>query len=255
MHQFSIKYPSTVDDNELSHAMYGVLGAMRHNGQLLARHMEPYYKDGVALATIVTATAEALDEKYHNSYVKKEIAALEKLCGNPLIIKHVGFSEYDSIHICNCTEHDFFVLSYHNDLSPILCGNCEKQVPLFRMPKMHDDGYWNLTCWQSAFMGVALLDLNCGTGEKWAMKQQCDPKSGLSIQGRKVAAKLQEVTGVKTYYYLANFSKGSRKKDRARPCPECANPDWKLAVTTHHYMDYKCDNCQLMSSFSNNVSG
>jgi predicted nucleic acid-binding Zn ribbon protein len=250
MHTISIKYGKDIDENELWHAFYGLLGYLRHSGQLNGRYIQPYSKDGRISATIFTVTEEALDEKYHNQYVVKAIADLEKLCGNSLEIKHVGFGENEQNEICHCQKHDYFVLSYQKEFSPIICGSCDKSVPIFRMPKLHDFGYWTLTCWQSAFMACVMLDLNCGTGEKWAIRQQCDYDSGLSKQGREVAAKITETTGVKTYYFLANYSKRSRKQDIARPCPSCGG-EWHLEQPIHHYFRHKCDKCLLMSAYSN----
>ncbi len=253
MHEISIKYKPTVDQNELWHAFYGLLGFLWHNGQLIGRYMQPYAKDGQISATFPTATDDALDAKYHNKYVIDGIAKLEELCSQKLEIEWVGFGEDQEDSICNCTEHEHFLLRYHDEYSSILCGSCEKQVPLFRMPKLHDFGYWNLTNWESAYLGFVLIDLNCGAGEKWAIKQQCDYDSGLSKQGREVAAKITEATGVKTYYFLANYSKRSKVKDIARPCPSCSG-DWHLDAPIHQYVRQKCDKCLLMSAYSNHHS-
>ncbi len=253
MHTISIKQGEDIDQNEVWHAFYELLGYLRHNGQLIGRYMQPFAKDGQISATFPTATEDALDEKYHNKYVVDGIAKLEKLCGQKLKIEWVGFGEDQEKSICNCTKHKYFLLYYYSEYSPILCGSCEKQVPLFRLPKLHDFGYWNLTCWESAYKGCVLIDLNCGTGERWAIKQQCDFDSGLSKQGREVAAKITETTGVKTYYFLSNFSKRSKVKDINRPCPSCGG-EWHLAKEIHGYVRLKCDKCLLMSAYSNSHS-
>jgi predicted nucleic acid-binding Zn ribbon protein len=250
MHELSIKYdPAKFKDDELWHAFYELLGFLRHSGQLVGRNMQPYEKNGQMLATIYTATEDALDAKYHNKYVVQGIAKLEEMCDNKLIIKHVGFGEDEKNKICTCTEHQHFLLYYYQEYSPVVCGTCEKAVPLFKMPHLHDFGFWNVTNWISAYKGCVLIDLNCGAGEKWAIKQQCDYNSGLSKQGRAVAQKITEATGVKTYYFLSNFSKGSKKKDKIRPCPSCGEA-WRLEKEIHRYVRFKCDTCLLMSAES-----
>jgi predicted nucleic acid-binding Zn ribbon protein len=166
MHTISIKHAADIDQNELWHAFYGLLGFMRHSGQLIGRYMEPYAKDGLISATFPTATEDALDAKYHNKYVIDGIEKLEELCGEKLEIKWVGYGEDQEKSICDCTKHKYFLLYYYGEYSPVVCGSCEKQVPLFKMPKLHDFGYWNVTCWQSAYCGCVLIDLNCGTGER-----------------------------------------------------------------------------------------
>jgi predicted nucleic acid-binding Zn ribbon protein len=252
MHHISIKFKPETDQNALFHTFWSLLGFLRHNGQLLGRHLEPYVKDGQISATFLTVTAEALDEKYHNVYVRSGIEKLEALCGNSLIIKHVGYGENEQTAVCNCSTHPYFLMMYHREYAPIVCGNCNKIVPLHTLPKLQDFGYWTLTNWQSAYMACVMLDLNCGTGEKWAIRQQCQHDSGLAKQGIEVARRIAETTGVKTYYYLANYAKRSKVKDRARPCPSCGGA-WHLATEIHGYVRHKCDKCLLMSSYSNNL--
>lgn len=250
MHELSIKYPVTADENELFHAFWSVLGAMRQNGQLNERKMSPFVQNGTMKAVVSSITEDGLSEQYYNKYVTENIAALEKLCDNALEITFLGFREGEKTAICTCTEHAYFVLNYYKDFSPIVCGSCDKVYPIFKLPKLEDFSYWRLYSWLSAYQACVLLDLNCGTGEKWAMKQQCDPNAGLSVQGRKVTAKITEATGVNTYYYLSNFSKKRKAIDIARPCPNCGEA-WHLAQEIHGHIRHKCDKCLLVSIYSN----
>jgi hypothetical protein len=63
MHTLSIKYKKTVDENELWHKFFDVLGFMRHSGQLVRREMNPYRHKGKMMAVIVTATEDAIEKK------------------------------------------------------------------------------------------------------------------------------------------------------------------------------------------------
>ncbi len=250
MHEISIKIKKDIDSNELFHTFWSVLSSMRQNGQLQGREMSPFLQNNTISAVVQSVGEDGLNSQYHNKYVSHYIAGLEEMCGNRLKIKFLGFRENEQNSICTCTKHDYFVLYYYKDYSPIICGTCDKSYPLYRLPKLEDFSYWRLLSWISAYQGCVLLDLNCGTGEKWAMKQQCDPNSGLSIQGRKVTAKIMEETGVKTYYFLSNFSKKKKAIDIARPCPSCGG-EWHLAEEIHGYFQHKCDKCLLMSAYSN----
>jgi predicted nucleic acid-binding Zn ribbon protein len=253
MHQLSIKIKDGIDENELYHAFWSVLGSMRQNGQLQGREMQPYLLNNTMSAVIASVGEDGLNPKYNNKYVTQHIYELEQLCGNKLKIKFLGFRENEQNALCTCEKHEYFVLYYYQDYSPIVCGSCQKAYPLYRLPALEDFSYWRIMSWMSAYQGCVLLDLNCGTGEKWAMKQQCDPTSGLSVQGRKVTTKIMETTGVPTYYYLSNFSKSSKAKDIARPCPSCGEA-WHLEEEMHHFVHHKCDKCLLMSTYSNNHS-
>ena len=251
MHQISIKFSEDIDQNELWHTFYELLGYLRHNGQLLGRNMVPYMQENQISATFQTFTAEALNEHFFNKYVSDSVHKLEKFCHNRLIINHVGFGEDEQSSECKCIKYSYFLLMYHREYSPIVCGTCNKSVPLHRMPKLHDFGYWTLTNWQNVYFGAMLIDLNCGTGERWAMKQQTDFDSGLSKQGLELCQKISETTGIKTYYFLANFAKRTQAKDIVRPCPSCGDA-WHLDNEIHGYVRFKCDKCLLMSSYSSN---
>ncbi len=251
MHELSIKFKKDIDQNELFHAFWSVLGSMRQNGQLNGREMSPYMLGDTMKAVVSSITEDGLNPQYYNKYVTENIATLEKMCDNELKISFSGFREGEENAICTCKEHAYFVLNYYKDFSPIVCGSCNKAYPIFKLPKLEDFSYWRLLSWTSAYQGCLLLDLNCGTGEKWAMKQQSDPNSGLSIQGRAVTAKIMEATGVKTYYYLTNFSKRKKAIDIARPCPDCGN-EWHLDEEIHGNVRHKCDQCLLVSTYSSN---
>jgi predicted nucleic acid-binding Zn ribbon protein len=249
MHTICIKYNKSVDENELWHAFNQLLGSLRHNGQVIGREMQPYKNKNRMYATIFTAAENTLDNKYRNKYVKDNIALLEKLCGSKIEIKYAGTTEDEGHSICNCKKHQHFLLRYFNQFSPLLCGTCNKAVPLYKLPKLHDFGYWNITGWQSNYKACVILDVNCTVGEKWAIKQQCYCNSELSKQGRQVAKDIKAATGTKTYYYLSNFSRRSKAKDIARPCPGCSG-SWRLQKEMHDYVWFKCDSCLLMSSYA-----
>jgi predicted nucleic acid-binding Zn ribbon protein len=251
MHSISIKVKKSADLNNVLDCFWTLLSNLRHSGQLVGRDMNPYYLQGKIMATIVTATEDALDEKYQNTYVKKTINELETLCRNSVETKFVGHSENQENAICNCKKHKHFLLRYFNELSPIECGTCFKAVPLFKIKKIKDDGYEPITSWMSNMLACVLLDINCTVGEKWAIKQQSHPNTELSKQGLSVVKLITEKTKTPCYYYLHNYAKRSIAKDNARPCPSC-NGEWILKKEIHKYVWFKCDECCLMSGKTTN---
>jgi predicted nucleic acid-binding Zn ribbon protein len=250
MHSISIQYKEELDENEVWHIFWGVIGNLKENGQINGREHHPYMHGNRISCSLWTFTEEALAEKYHNHYVKGAIENLEAFCGNKLEIKYEGRGEEELENICTCTKHDHFVLYYYGDFSPIRCGSCEKFVPLFKIPKLQDDRIFDILGWISSYKACLQLDLNCGTGEKWAIGQMSKFDSGLSKQGRKVAAKITEVSGVKTYYFLSNVAKRKKEKDENRPCPSCGG-EWHLEKEKFGYFRHQCDTCLLMSAYSN----
>jgi predicted nucleic acid-binding Zn ribbon protein len=251
MHSITIKYKKRANTTEILDCFWNLLSYLRHSGQLVGRDMNPYHYNGKISATIVTATEDALDEKYQNGYVKKAIKDLEEKSGNALEIKFVGYSEGQENAICNCKKYKYFLLRYFHELSPIQCGTCFKAVPLFKIEKLRDDGYEPITSWMSNMLACVLLDVNCTVGEKWAIKQQSNPNTELGRLGLSVTKLITEKTGITCYYYLHNYAKRSKAKDDARPCPSCGG-EWLLKKEIHQYVWFKCDKCLLMSGKTTN---
>jgi predicted nucleic acid-binding Zn ribbon protein len=249
MHSLSIHFKEGSNQEELWHKFYQVCGSLRENGQTNGREMSAFIKENSISITLLTFTEEALDQKYFSKYVNESISALEELCANKLKIKYLGHVEDEPSSACGCKNHAYFVLYHHGNFSPISCGSCQKFVPLFKLPKLFDTRVWDILAWENTYKAIKILDLNCGTGERWAIKQQCDFDSGLSKQGLDLAKKITEASGILTYYFLANFKKIPKQKDINRPCPSCGG-GWHLEKEIFGYFRYKCDKCLLMSSYS-----
>jgi predicted nucleic acid-binding Zn ribbon protein len=245
MHSLSIAFDDPVDETEVWHAFNQLLGFLRHNGQLIGREVQPYVLDRRMSATVFTCTPYALDERFHNAYVRSGIESLETLCGARLQMKYVGASEGESY--CECAIRPYFLMTGFHSFSPILCGGCGHEVPLFVLPKLHDLGYWTLIGWDNNYRACRILDVNCTVGERWAIRQQCDHDSALSRQGRAVAAQLAELTSTPVYYYLPSFIRRRGRSGARRPCPSCGGA-WRLPEAIHSYVFNKCDACLLMAS-------
>jgi predicted nucleic acid-binding Zn ribbon protein len=253
MHTLSIKYKKTINENELWHLFYDLLASLRHSGQLIGRDMNAYINNGKINAVIVTAEEVAFDAKYLNIYTKKSIKKLEDACGNTLQIRWVGTCENQENSICTCKKHKHLLLRYADFYSYVQCGSCDKSVPLYKLKRIRDFGFEPITSWATNFMACVFLDINCSVGEQWAMAQQTKFDSELALLGRDTAKQITDATGIKCYYFLNNFSYHSRYKDITRPCPSCKKP-WRLESAIHQYVDYKCDNCLLMSVDSYNIA-
>jgi predicted nucleic acid-binding Zn ribbon protein len=250
MHSLSIKYKDGLDENELWHAFYGLLVALRDNGQIFGQSMMSYAKNGRISATSPTATNDALAPQYFDENIKKSILKLEDLCSHKLETEWVGNGEDQVKSICQCTHFDHFMLYYRypDDYSSLSCGTCGKRVPLFKVKGFKDT---NLIYWQHIYGAITTLDIASSIGEKWAIKQECNVRSKLSIMGREIASKLTKNTGIKTYYHLANYAKRKKEKDMNRPCPSCGG-EWHYTIENTLNIQHKCENCMLMSSYSSN---
>lgn len=153
---------------------------------------------------------------------------------------------------CTCEKSDFFILmtNYVSIDSPITCGSCNQSVPLYRLPQYYDFGYMPILSWETNYQSCDRLQMNCEVGERWSLNQMQEINSQLSKQGIEICKKIQELTKIKTFYFLYNYKK--YKADQSdRPCPGCGKK-WNLKTPNDYFYDFKCNNCNIISTFSPN---
>ena len=81
-----------------------------------------------------------------------------------------------------------------------------------------------------------------GPAESWADAELASADSELSLLGRKVAQRVQDVAGVRTFYYLLQ----SYSEPGAERCPEC-DSGWRCEPAWHGRFEYRCDDCLLLA--------
>lgn len=77
------------------------------------------------------------------------------------------------------------------------------------------------------------------------------PDSQLSTIGRALAAKIETLTGVPTYYYLFRYNGRSLAAEKATKCIVCGG-DWVLEKRWGDF-DFRCDGCRLVSNIAFDV--
>ncbi len=150
-------------------------------------------------------------------------------------------------------KRDFLILKTET-CSPLLEGESLDQIPLYKLPYTYHDGecYNDINFWESNYKRIEGLWYNGAVGERWAQSQLQNYDSELSKQGIDCCKKIEEVTGVPTYYFLFNHRAWGQKKDKERKCPSCGN-DWILTDSTFNdFYAFKCDDCRLISELSSN---
>lgn len=201
----------------------------------------------------LTIAKDALKKKHNTPLINDRIKKVENLSKSKLQFNVLGKSPIYDAKACKCKKSDFYLLftTFNNIGSPITCGNCELDVPLYKLPLYDDYGYRDILSWESNYQACDTLNMNCEVGEMWAMKQMWRLDSTLSQQGIGICEKLTELTNIPTYYYLYNYRRISRKKDLKRKCPSC-NGDWLINNDINTLYNFKCDKCRLISSLSSN---
>jgi predicted nucleic acid-binding Zn ribbon protein len=244
--------PADLSSEQLDEISYGLLGSLYQNGQIIGRDY-PIAKSDEILRTFVTILEpDSLDLKYANKYVYASIdKAIELGVSSPqiqLIGESLGISEGTS---CRCQSNSYILCTdFIEHGSPIKCGLCFANVPLYHLPKIGDsDSYYNILVWAADYRACDTLQIHCRNGERFGIRQMSEPSSSLSRQGREICDRLTALTTKPTYYNLYRYkSRSILATEKQRKCPSC-NGKWLLDEPWHRY-DFKCDVCRLVSTIA-----
>ena len=123
--------------------------------------------------------------------------------------------------------------------SPILCGDCNRSVPLYRFPKTSHDEYFDVLSWQEVYRACWMQYLQ-GIGERHGYRMMHSYKSDLAIEGHRICTYLETQTGKPFYYFLFKYYSYNRKT-----CSCCGEP-WVNLDQKYKY-GYVCHKCRLVS--------
>jgi predicted nucleic acid-binding Zn ribbon protein len=185
-------------------------------------------------------------------YVRQAWRDLETLTGKPIALVLVGTVIADDA-VAPHAASPFYILRY-GWWSPLICGATHKPIPLYRIPPTNPDGlcYDNMRFWENTYKRLYGLWLGSGVGEQFALKQMQAHDSQLSAQGRALCRRIEDLTGIPTYYFLFNYRGWSTAHDHARLCPETGN-EWRIeGATASDFIAFKSDTARLVSELSTN---
>ncbi len=252
IHEISIEIKSNVNKGELCDEFDLLAAYYRGSGQTQGRVESQFIDKNKIVCLPYTLERNSLNKKYNNFYVNRQSKLIEELCVSKLKIKLVGKSHYNYRGTCKCIKSSFFILitNYTSIDSVITCGDCNKSIPLYKLPIYSDYGYMDVLRWESNYISCDRLQMNCEVGEKWAMNQMQKVDSALSNQGMKICEKITSLTNIPTYYYLYNY-RNKRFEKGNKHCPVC-NSNWSVKRILLNTYDYKCDKCKIISNISPN---
>jgi len=213
---------------------------------------EPYINGNKVVFSLFTFEKDSLSERYNNLYINQQIKKIEELCNSTIQFKIAGESREGGEWTCACTTPEFYILrtEYVCISAPLICGTCEKGIPLYRLPHYDDHGYKPILKWEENYRSCDRLQMNFEVGERWALNQLQKADSQLSRQGREICRGIEELTNIPTYYYLYNDKK-VKGDQLLNPCPACGKK-WTLEKPLHGFYRFKCDDCRIVSSKSLN---
>ena len=228
-------------ETEVAERIDNLLSALYMNGQIIESILE--YHGDKYVATVVTTDDDSLESKYNNAYVQENLEGLELsyeiVCDDP-----------SATDCCHCEDHSFYILAINpsDDSSPIICGDCGKEIPLIRVPYLYlEEEHWSILNFQRTYKAVDRLWMD-SLSDRFTKRQITDHKSQLNRLGEDIRAELENKTGKPVYYLLANpiggwfeFEKNNKVLEG---CPKCGN----ALFTTEGYFDgvlNQCHGCRL----------
>ncbi|MDF2193472.1 DUF2310 family Zn-ribbon-containing protein [Paraflavitalea sp. CAU 1676] len=252
--KISITINTTFAREKLFSEFETLMGNLCKTGQIIGNYETPFINDDELIAFQTTLERGSLSRKYFDEYVIQRKRNLEKWCNAKLRTEVVGKTIPAYKGVCKCKKPAFYILFTYalNDSGFIDCGTCKKVVPFYKLKHLNYNDRYEMLGWETNYKACDNLQLRCTVGEKWATRQMSDPKSQLSAQGIKICNRLKELTGIPAYYYLYNYRYLSPEQDKARKCPSC-NGKWLLKERLLDFYDFKCDKCNILSSFSPNA--
>ena len=214
-----------------------------------------FVQDPISLRVSVTCPElNSLDPQNSTLYAKNWLSKIEIALQMPVRFVPTGHDPRYPFYV-EQGKPSFYILNFEG-YSPLLNGDSNEPVPLYKIPfTYHDDAcYDDIRFWSYNYESVYGLWFNGAVGEQFALRQMQDVDSALSKQGRAVCQRIEEVTGVPTYYFLFNYRRRSLKQDGAWKCPLCGK-EWLVAsAKSSDDIAFRCSESRLMSRFSQNSS-
>ena len=231
------------NEDDVLDLFWDYFGCLYKNGQILKNY--EMIKTGNDYTVFVTLPEDdALDEKYNNIYISKYFAQVKDLFEISLEIIGENLN-YDQS--CACQKSSWYMLytDYAESDSPVVCGDCGKTVPLYKLPHLFNENeHHGVLGWKEAYSEIDGLWLYC-LSDRFTYRQLNKLDSQLSKIGLDICKELEKATNIPTYYYLFHSNGLSGKIKTPAVCPSCG-ANWKL-TGEKTFIGYKCDKCRLVA--------
>lgn len=208
------------------------------------------YASNTIKVSVTCPELAALNPKNCTVYGRNWIERIEQLLQTPVQFTPTGNNPSFTPYLGE-VKPSFYVL-YFSGYSPLVNGDSHEQIPLYKIPfTYHDDACYNdITFWNNNYNRIYGLWFNGAVGEQFAQQQMQDPNSALSKQGRTVCQRIEEVTGVPTYYFLFNYRKRSYQQELNWKCP-LTGKDWLIEEAKRSdFIAFRCADSRLVSGFT-----
>lgn len=231
-------------------ALYQFLGVLEKNGQVLSDHDQIAERRDAYQIFVTVPERKSLNQNHDHKWVYEARLSLKKAGLRRPVVRIVG-SWPEAPKLCQCVKSEWLMLmtNYLARESPLRCGDCCGQVPLYRIPPTSGDDYHNIIDWQKDYRACDSLQMHCQTGERFGIREMSSHESSLSRRGRAICKAIEDTLQVPTYYYLDHPNGKSHAAEKKRKCPSCHH-EWLLDQAIHRYMNFRCEACRLLSNIA-----
>jgi predicted nucleic acid-binding Zn ribbon protein len=190
---------------------------LRKSGQVY-ENFHVVTEDGGYAVYVIMPGADALDLDF---CTEESVEIIKKLAAIfSLKVEALGGS-VSCEDSCECEAPTWYML--YTDLateeSPVVCGDCGKPVPLYKLPAILDkEGQSNFLNWQDQFKALQKLDIY-NYNPSFTAAEIYAPDSRINKMGRALCRALEKAKSVPVFYHL------EVKKDAADRCPLCGR-EW-----------------------------
>lgn len=212
------------------------------NGQIL-KSWNIEFHNKYYIANVITTDDDSLNGKYYNSYIQKELDNFD-------INHEIICEDLTATDCCHCKEHRYYLLAINPDdsSSPIICGDCGKEIPLIRIPYLYqEEEHWSILGFQTMYKAVDRLWMD-GLSDRFTKRQIIDHNSQLNKLGMAICTELEKKLDKPVYYLLGNPIGGWYEFEKngkiLTSCPKCRD---KIKKTGGHFDDELnlCHECRL----------
>ena len=243
--RFTPKVENFEDHEDHIEIISSYIGALISNGQIIQETASDVFfiKDEIfCLVTLIeNSAANKENNNVHvNTYLEKITSFFD--VSYEKIAQNANFKG----HVCNCRRSWFILLNeFQYKESPVICGDCEGAVPLYRLPKILDsEEHYDTVNWFSNYKDIKNLWMS-SLFDRFTYKQLNDPKSQLAKSGREICNAYEKTTEKPFYYKLFYTDVMPHKKPVPQNCPLCGEI-WEVK-SPNFIVDFKCDSCRLVA--------
>lgn len=196
---------------------------LRKNGQVYET-FQVVRDEGAYAVYVIMPSEDALDLAF---CTEETVSAVKDLAAI-FLLEVVALGEVISCESsCGCEASSWYML--YTDLgteeSPLVCGDCGKPVPLYKLPAILDkEGQSNFINWQDQFKALQRLDVY-NYAHEMTEDAIYNPQSRINKMGRALCRALEKAKSIPVFYHL------EQKRSAGAACPVCGR-EWSRTANT-----------------------